>query len=707
MGASMENLWLETKAAEYVDKYGKQWGEDLALRIYLTSLIGTYGDPVRNGGVSASVKTSVTNILGERKPVIFVKSSRRDMPEAEPEEYSEFDLEYLIRLGALPDLADEDMFNALRHNQRVAQPQAPLTETLAYALIPKKFVDCIHNGAILALTNQDNAEKMVREILGSDVLILRYVTSGFKLALAAAAEFAAHPDSKAMIWMNRGLVCWGETARESCLTAIDLITKADQYLAQYAKHSFSTGKTTLIEEAEKRFVEIAPVLRGLLAKHTENPDWPYERSILRPLITRDILEIVDSSRGKELCPSPPVVLDHLGSTNMLPLWIGDPPFGDAERLRDHITQALQQFSTSYEAYAARNFTRTPKTSLISNSRPGIILIPGLGAICAAEDVVAADTVRDITHHTLAVKKLIAAMGGTYRGVAEADLFDIECQSARWAKQQKTPQLPLGREVALITGAAGAIGSGIARELLEQGCHVAVTDLPGQDLDDLVNELLEIYRSKVIGVPLDVTDVDSVRNGFQKIISAWGGVDLIVINQGIAHVSPLIELNMTTFKALEKINTEGTLLILAEAGKHFKSQNTGGDIILISTKNVVSPGANFGAYSATKAAAHQLARIASLEFAPLGVRVNMVAPDAIFSEGKRKSGLWQTIGPDRARARGLNPDALEEFYRNRNLLKSSVTASHVAKAVLFFATHQTPTTGATIPVDGGLPDATPR
>jgi len=703
----MENLWLETKAAEYVGKYGKQWGEDLALRIYLTSLIGTYGDPVRNCGVSASVKTSVANILGEQKPVIFVKSGWCDMPEAEPEEYSEFDLEYLIRLGALPDPADEDMFDALRHKERVAQPLASLTETLAYALIPKKFVDCIHNGAILALTNQDNGEKMVREILGRDVLILRYVTSGFKLALAAAAEFAAHPDSKAMIWMNRGLVCWGETARESCLTAIDLITKADQYLARYATHSFSTGKTTPTEEAEKRFVEVAPVVRGLLAKHTENPDWHYKRSILRPLITREILEIVDSPRGKELSLSPPVVLDHLSSTSILPLWIDDPPFGDAEQLKDRITQALQQFSTSYEAYAARNSARTPNASLISNSRPGIILIPGLGAICAAEDVVAANTVRDITRHTLAVKKLIAAMGGTYRGVAEADLFDIECRSAWRAKQHKNQQLPLSREVAIITGAAGAIGSGIARELLEQGCHVAVTDLPGQDLDDLVKELLETYGPKVIGVPLDVTDVDSVRRGFQKVISVWGGVDLTVINQGIAHVSPLIELNMATFKALEKINTEGTLLILAEAGKHFKSQNTGGDIILISTKNVVSPGANFGAYSATKAAAHQLARIASLEFAPLGVRVNMVAPDAIFSEGKRKSGLWQTIGPDRARARGLNPDALEEFYRNRNLLKSSVTANHVAKAVLFFATHQTPTTGATIPVDGGLPDATPR
>src|SRR6202007_1558911 len=103
-------------------------------------------------------------------------------------------------------------------------------------------------------------------------------------------------------------------------------------------------------------------------------------------------------------------------------------------------------------------------------------------------------------------------------------------------------------------------------------------------------------------------------------------------------------------------------------RHFRLQNCGGDIVLISTKNVFAPGAQFGAYSATKAASHQLARIASLELAPLGVRVNMGAPAAVFSHGARKSGLWQEVGPDRMKARGLDEKALEDYYRGRNLLK---------------------------------------
>lgn len=273
--------------------------------------------------------------------------------------------------------------------------------------------------------------------------------------------------------------------------------------------------------------------------------------------------------------------------------------------------------------------------------------------------------------------------------------------------RKGPQLPLENRVALVTGAAGAIGYGICRGLLENGCHLAATDLPGDKLDSFAAELKKTCGDRVIAVPLDVTDRVSVTQGIEKIVQTWGGIDIVVINAGIATVFHLKEMDFDAFRRLEKVNVEGALLTLSEIANHFILQGTGGDIIVISSKNVFSPGAGFGAYSATKAACHQLGRIASVELAQYGVRVNMVAPDAVFSEGEYKSGLWQEIGPGRMKARGLDEKQLQEYYRNRNLLRIKVTGRHVANAVLFFATRQTPTTGATIPVDGGLPDATPR
>ena len=299
------------------------------------------------------------------------------------------------------------------------------------------------------------------------------------------------------------------------------------------------------------------------------------------------------------------------------------------------------------------------------------------------------------------------MGGTYEGLADKQIFAMEYYALQQAKLDTKQPDSLAGSISLITGAAGAIGAGICRELLANGCHVAATDLPGDPLNSLVAELAKKYPGRVIAVPMDVGNPEGVAEAFGQVIDTWGGLDMVIINAGLAYVCSLEEMSIKAFQRLQKVNTEGTLNLLSESGRLMKKQGTGGDIILISTKNVFSPGANFGAYSATKAAAHQLARIASLEMAPMDVRVNMVAPDAVFSEGSRKSGLWAEVGPDRMKARGLDEAGLESYYQNRNLLKAAVTAKHVANAVLYFVTRQSPTTGATIPVDGGLPDATPR
>ncbi|HYK88720.1 MAG TPA: bifunctional aldolase/short-chain dehydrogenase [Acidobacteriota bacterium] len=703
----MKNCWSDASVGEYIARYGPKWGEDLALRTYLSTIIGSQDRLVLHGGGNNSVKTFRTNILGQRVPVIFVKASGNNMAGIEPNGYTGLDLEYLKKLRSLPSLSDEDMVNEFCTHLFDSRAAVPSIETLVHAFIPKKFIDHTHADAILALTNQEGGEDLVREVLGPEILILEYVSPGFKLAQASAAAFEANPSSKAMIWMQHGLVSWGESARESYDTTIELNTRAEEYLAHRSRPTVDSNPTTTVSEAERRLPQVAPLVRGLLARSSGDMDRPWCRTILQPLITREVLEFTDSRLGKQIALTPPLTADFLIRTKALPLWIEEPSYSDLEKLRAQMKLAIQGFAADYDAYVERHQARMPKDVARLDSLPRIILMPGLGALCSGEDASVAGIVRDITAHTLAVKAQIAAMGGRYRGISEGQLFDMEYRSLQHAKFRNERPLPLGRETALITGAAGAIGSGIAHELLEQGCHVAVTDLPGPNLDALVEELRAGFRSRVVGIPLDVTDPESVSSGFDRVVQTWGGVDILVINQGVALVSGLAELDLESFRRLERINVEGTLLLFKQAARHFRHQGTGGDVILVSTKNVFAPGAKFGAYSATKSAAHQLARIASLELAEIDVRVNMVAPDAVFSHGDRKSGLWTEIGPERMRVRGLDQAGLEEYYRNRNLLKVKVTARHVAKAVIFFATRMTPTTGATIPVDGGLPDATPR
>ncbi|MCL5670075.1 MAG: bifunctional aldolase/short-chain dehydrogenase [Acidobacteria bacterium] len=705
-GERLESRWSEKEAAKFVAEYGARWGEALALRIYSSRLIGLEKDVVLHGGGNSSVKGTYRNVWGDLIPAIHVKASGSDLATITPEQYVPLDLVYLRRLRTLSSLPDDLMANEFRTHVLDCHAPCPSIETLAHAFLPAKYVDHTHADSILALTNQVRGEEWVREALGEEIIVVPYVRPGFDLAKEAIEALERFPEAKGMVWMHHGLVTWGETARESYEQTIRLVIAAEQYLARKASHPLSVHVQTPVETADARLEQVAPIVRGLLAQATGDESRPYRRMILTALTNREVLDFVDSSQGRELALSPPLTTDYLIRTKSLPLWLDAPDFGDLEKFRGQISKAIGEYVAAYDAYFERHSAALGPGVARRDSYPRVLLIPGLGALCAGKNVQSSRIAMDITAHTLAVKAKVAAMG-EYQGLSECHLFKMEYHMLQHAKLTENHELPLSRQVAVITGAAGAIGSAIAERLLEAGCQVALTDLPGENLDGLVRELETAFHEQVIGVPLDVTDPDSVKRAFGAIIRTWGGVDLVVVNAGLALVSRLAELNLESFRKLERVNVEGSLTVLAEAARHFKLQNTGGDVVLVSTKNVFAPGAGFGAYSATKAAAHQLARIASLEFAAMGVRVNMVAPDAVFSHGRRKSGLWATVGPDRMRSRGLDEQGLEEYYRQRNLLKIRVTGDHVANAVMFFATRQTPTTGATIPVDGGLPDSTPR
>jgi rhamnose utilization protein RhaD (predicted bifunctional aldolase and dehydrogenase)/NAD(P)-dependent dehydrogenase (short-subunit alcohol dehydrogenase family) len=703
----MENRWSEQRAAEFVSRYAERWGEDLALRTYSSRLIGSDPGLVLHGGGNTSVKGVRSDVFGERVEVLFVKASGRDLAHIEPDGHVAVELLHLRRLCGLSELSDPVMVNEVRTHLLDHGAPTPSIEAPVHAVLPGLFVDHAHADAVLALTNRDRGEATVREALGDEVAVLPYALPGFQLSRQVAGAVDEHPDARAMVWMRHGIVTWGETARASYELLIELVSRAEAFLARSARRSVIPASRTSVESAEERLARVAPVARGLLATPTGNPDRPFRRVVLRPLIDREVLDCVDWDRGRELALSPPLTSDHLIRTKVLPAWVAEPDYGDEGRLRSQLQEVLGRYTEEYQSYLARHAARMPPGVDPFDPLPRVMMLPGLGALCAGRDAHAANIARDITERTLAAKRTVAAMGASYRGLEEEHLFDMEYRSLQHAKLESGDGPPLGDHVTVVTGAAGAIGSGICEALLESGAHVAVTDLPGPNLEQLAAELARRFPERVTAVSLDVSDPESVAEGLAAVVRSWGGVDQLVINAGLAHVSTLSDMQPEHFRRLERVNTEGALLLLGQAGRLFERQGTGGDIVLVSTKNVFAPGAGFGAYSATKAAAHQLARIASLELAGLDVRVNMVSPDAVFSHGDRPSGLWAEVGPGRMRARGLDAEGLREYYRERNLLKARITAEHVARAVLYFLTRQTPTTGATLPVDGGLPDATPR
>ena len=381
----MKSSWSDKKAGEFVSRYSAQWGEDLAYRTYSARLLGAEKSLVLHGGGNTSVKSQYTNLLGESLESVFVKASGYDLSVIEPQGHPALDLEYLKRLRELTELSDEAMVREIRTHLLDCESPTPSIETLVHAFIAKKFMDHTHADAILALTNQVDGQRVVNEALGEDVIVLDYVKPGFQLAQATVAAMEAHPGKRAIVWMRHGLLTWGDTAQESYQSTIELVSKAEEYVAQQASNSLSVTVSTPLKKAEQRWVQVAPLLRGLLAEPNE-VDQTYRRMILRPLISRATLDFVDSNRGRELALSPPLTSDHLIRTKALPVWIDSPAYDEPSQLRDQIADAIQEYRTSYQKYLDRNRALSETVSTRFDSAPRVILMPGLGAACSGKDV---------------------------------------------------------------------------------------------------------------------------------------------------------------------------------------------------------------------------------------------------------------------------------------------------------------------------------
>lgn len=707
----MKSRWSDSDAREFVDRYAEA-GPDLALRVYTSRLIGAEPDLVMHGGGNTSVKLRRRDILGEPVEAICVKGSGWDLDSIEPAGLPAMRLDGLRRLRALDRLSDEEMVNQQRTHLFDSTAPNPSVETLLHAFLPHRFIDHTHADAILALTNQPDGEAVVREALGDDVVVVPYVMPGFALAKLAAESFERRPTARAMVLLKHGLFSFGDDARSSYEQTIEIVDRAERFIAGRTGRSPATADARpsvplpadALDRARRAASAVAPVLRGLLARASGDPDRPHRRVILEHRVSAEILEWLAAPECAGLAARGPLTPDHVIRTKPKPLFVADPTGPDGT---GRLAAAIDAYRREYGAYvdaqmAARGVERTRL-----DPDPRVLLLPGIGILAAGRSRKDAAIAADLAEHTIRIQAIGERLGH-YEALGDGDLFDMEYWSLEQAKLGKETEKPLARQVALVTGAAGAIGVGIALELARAGAHVVLADLDEDRLEQARARVATLAgRAGVIAVRMDVTDEASTEAGFAEACRVFGGIDLVVPNAGIAYVSPLADSDAGKFRRVLDVNLTGYFLTMRAAIRVMREQGTGGNIVVNASKNVFGPGADFGAYSASKAAGHQLGKVAAIELAREGIRVNMINADAVFAEGETPSGLWQEIGADRARSKGIAPGALEEHYRERNLLHARITGAHVGRAVVFFAANETPTTGATLPVDGGVAAAFPR
>ena len=696
----MKNRYDDIEAKAQIEKYA-DYPEELALRVYTSRLIGQEEDLVLHGGGNTSAKGRIANILGEEMDVIFVKGSGWDLGDIEPAGLPALDLTYLRKLRALDNLSDEEMVNQFRTHLLDASSPNPSIETLVHTFLPPAFIDHTHADAIVILTNINDCETVLREALGDNIGILPFIMPGFPLAKAVADMYEANPDMECLILRNHGIFTFGNDARTAYDRMIHYVTLAEKYIAGKQTPPEATAATDTCPDETVLF----PLLRGALA-HTDQQG--YNRVFhLHLRKNAQILSALSRPDARELLVSGVLTPDHVIRTKNYPLFLDFSGLSSEEEIAALIHNEVASYQEKYNRYFAEQIRSKKIERTRLDSMPRVLFIKDIGIVTAGKTPKDAIISADIAAHTLGAK-LQGIHIGQYRELDASFIFDMEYWSLEQAKLGKGSPRPLEGKIALVTGGGGAIACGIGRQLLAAGARVFLTDIDAKRLHKVEEILAAQFDSRMISsLVMDVTDEDSVQQGMNTLVQQAGGLDILVPNAGIAHVARLEDLEDSTLQKVIDVNLIGVFQVIKAAIPLFKRQNFGGHIVINSSKNVFSPGASFGAYSASKAGAHQLGKIAALELAEIDVRVNMINADAIFNDQEVNSGLWDVVGPDRMKSRNLDPEGLKEYYRQRNLLKTEVLADHVGNAVVFFASGLTPTTGATLPVDGGVEGAFPR
>jgi rhamnulose-1-phosphate aldolase/alcohol dehydrogenase len=671
---------------------------DLDRLVYASRLIGAETSLVVWGGGNTSIKGLEHDHRGREIHVLRVKGSGSDLKSIQRKDFPGVRMDDILALLERDEMGDQEMVSYLAHGLMEPGGPRPSIETLLHGFLAEPAVIHTHADAIVSLTNNDRAAETLTSVYGREVIALAYRRPGFRISKDVADAIASRPEARALLLERHGTITWGATVREAYEATIELISRAEEAIAarRRGRQVFGPPKVPLPGPSARRAaaIAVAPRLRGRLSRE--------RRVVLVFDDTPAVSEFVASAEARSLSQIGPATPDHTIFTKRVACFV-DAERSDTEAISAAIERDVGRYAEKYTRYfEAHRF----EGAELSDPLPRVVLVGGLGMFTAGKDRRTAGIVNDIYHHTIDVMGNASAFG-RYVSLSPRDAFDVEYWPLELYKLTLAPpEREMARRIVLVTGGAGGLGKAVARRLAAEGAHVVITDLDGAGARKVADEIAAKAGSgRTLGLAMDVTSEASVRAAFEEAILAYGGVDVIVSNAGIAHSTPVVDLALGDWERSFAVNATGHFLVAREAMRILMAQGIGGALVFIATKNVMSPGKDFAAYSAAKAAEAQLAKVLALEGAPHGIRSNIVNPDAIFQD----SGLWSAeVRRERAAAQGIAVEQLEEFYRKRNLLGARILPDDVAEAVLFLASDRSSkTTGCTLTVDGGVKDAFPR
>ncbi len=651
----MRSLWNEADAAGFAGALGQC--------VYGSRLIGSDPSLVLHGGGNTSVKAPFEDITGSTVDALYIKGSGWDLASIETPGFPPLRLSRLHELLELETLSDPDMMRELAAAKLDPDAPAPSVESLLHAFLRFPAVQHSHADVVVTLTNLADGTDRVRSVYGATVVVIPYVMPGFDLAKTVSTMWndLADEHTIGMVLMNHGLFTFGDTTRIAYERHIELIDRAERWLAQHAPFQWPDGEP---------LPRVDPVrlagLRGRISKAAGRP------MVMKRMSDALVREFVSRADLADLATRGPLTPDHVIRTKRQPM----------------VGEEVDAFVENYRQYFADHAHRGRTALTMLDPAPRVVVDPALGVLTVGETAKAADIAADIYRHTIPVLERSEDHLGGYRALPAGDLFDCEYWDLEQAKLRRSgPPPEFSGMVAVVTGAASGIGRACAAELMAQGCAVAGLDMACEVTTAFSN-------AAWLGLEVDVTDPAAQSEALAAVIERFGGIDIVISAAGVfGRTTPVGELSMETWDRIQSVNTVAVAMLLATAYPLLALSPAGGRVVIIGSKNVPAPGKGAAAYSASKAAVTQLARVAALEWAHDGIRVNVVHPDGVFD-----TGLWtDELLAERATKYSMTVDE----YKTRNLLSTEVTSQAVGRVVATLCSDTfAATTGAQIPIDGG-------
>jgi rhamnose utilization protein RhaD (predicted bifunctional aldolase and dehydrogenase)/NAD(P)-dependent dehydrogenase (short-subunit alcohol dehydrogenase family) len=677
----MQSAWIDRDAEAAVARYASV-GPDLALRVYTTRLLGQDPRLVLHGGGNTSVKTRMVDLNGDPVDALCVKGSGWDMGAIEPAGLPAVRLGALLKLRARERLSDEEMVRLQRANLIDPSAPNPSVEALLHAFIPHKFIDHTHSTAVLALTDQADGEALCREVYGKRVGYVPYLMPGFGLAKAAAQVFDRDPSVEGLILVKHGIFSFGADAREAYERMIALVTMAEQRLARNRKPAFVSVR---LPARRAPLADVAPIVRGACSLPDGKSEGSWKRFVLEFRDSDAVKNFVNGAEVARYGQAGVVTPDHNIRIKNRPLVIASPEEANLNGFKNAVREAVAAYGEEYKAYFVRNNARVGGIKTMLDPVPRVVLVPGLGLFGLGRSKKDANIAADLAEAAVITITDAEAIG-RFDPLPESDLFDVEYWSLEQAKLGSAKELPLAGQIAIVTGAGGAIGSATARAFAAAGAEVALLDVDGP----AALAKAKTIGGTALGIRCDVTEEASVRDAFAEVVASFGGVDIVVSNAGAAWQGRIGEVDEAVLRQSFELNFYGHQRVAQAAVKIMRAQGTGGCLLFNVSKQAVNPGPDFGPYGLPKAATLFLVRQYALDYGSEGIRANAVNADRV-----RSGLLSEEMIASRSKARGLS----ESAYMRGNLLGREVAAEDVAQAFVAQALALKTTADVTT-VDGG-------